>query len=191
MKEKILMIIFVLLLGSILTGILVAVNFYTSPLIEKNSVIKLKTSVLKAVSILFSEEEVEKVFADNIRVKGSDENVYYLTANEEVAFPFSGPGLWGQITGILAMHSDLSSIKGITIIYQEETPGLGSRIAEKEYLDIFNNKKFAPDLIAVGAGKSSRENEIDTITGATMSSNAFIKILNMEYKKYRSFIQGD
>jgi len=43
-------------------------------------------------------------------------------------------------------------IIGICIIHQEETPGLGGRMAEKEFLNPFRNKKMSPRIIAVRPG---------------------------------------
>ena len=62
MKDRILMVIFILVLGSILTTALLAVNSYTTPIIEKNNEIAIKKSVLKALEIPYSEDTAEDVF---------------------------------------------------------------------------------------------------------------------------------
>ena len=79
---------------------------------------------------------------------------------------------------------DFQTIKGITIVHQEETPGLGGRIAEKEILDRFKGKKILPQLIIQRPGKAKEQNEVDGITGATLTGKAFEKVLNSEVKKY-------
>ncbi len=194
MKEKILMIVFVLVLGSILTTALVAVDDFTAPFIERNSALKLKSSVLGSLDIPFKPEdtnEIEGVFAANIEVKKRDEKSIYISKGNDIAFQFSGAGLWGPITGVLALQPDIKTIKKIVVIHQEETPGLGGRIAEQIYLDGFVNKSFSPHLLLVPEGTSSLANEIDAIAGATMSSDAFVEILNDQFEKYRSTIQGE
>ena len=194
MKEKILMVVFVLVLGSILTTALVAVDDFTAPFIERNSVLKLKSSVLGSLDIPFNPEDtndIEGVFSENIEVKKRDEKSIYISKGKNIAFQFSGAGLWGPITGILALQPDIKTIKKIVVIHQEETPGLGGRIAEKVYLNGFANKTFSPLLLLVPEGTSSLDNEIDAIAGATMSSNAFVEILNDQFEKYRSTIQGE
>lgn len=178
MKDKILMIVFVLVLGSILTAALVAVNYFTTPVIEKNEEIATKSSILTALDIPFQQEEVEEVFADNVEQKQQDGTIYYLSKDADIAFPYTGAGLWGPIEGIIAIQPDYETLKGITIIRQEETPGLGSRITESAYLAQFQGKRFTEGLKLVQPGRSSRDNEIDSITGATMTSDAFISILN-------------
>ena len=194
MKEKILMIVFVLILGSILTTALVAVDDFTAPFIERNSVLKLKSSVLRSLDIPFNPEDTidtEGVFSENIEVKKRAEKSIYISKGKNIAFQFSGAGLWGPITGIMALQPDVKTIKKIVVIHQEETPGLGGRIAEQIYLDGFVDKTFSPDLKLVPEGKSGLDNEIDAIAGATMSSNAFVEILNDQFEKYRSTIQGE
>jgi Na+-transporting NADH:ubiquinone oxidoreductase subunit C len=192
MKDKILMIVFVLVLGSILTAALVAVNFYTTPIIEKNEEIATKSSILKALNISFNQDTVEEIFADNVEEKQQDGTTYYIAKDKNIAFPYSGSGLWGPIEGIIAVQPDFETLKGITIIRQEETPGLGSRIGEAPYLAQFEGKGFSEGLKLVQPGRSSQDNEIDSITGATMTSDAFIAILNENLREVMPVIkQGE
>jgi Na+-transporting NADH:ubiquinone oxidoreductase subunit C len=178
MKDKILMIVFVLVLGTILTAALVTVNYFTTPVIEKNEEIATKSSILAALNIPFQQDSVEDVFAENVEEKQQEGITYYLSKDADIAFPYSGAGLWGPIEGIIAVQPDFERLKGITIIRQEETPGLGSRITEAEYLAQFQGKRFGKGLVRVQPGRSSEDNEIDSITGATMTADAFITILN-------------
>jgi Na+-transporting NADH:ubiquinone oxidoreductase subunit C len=178
MKDKILMIVFVLVLGSILTAALVAVNYYTTPVIEKNEEISIKSSILRALNIPFDRDSVQQVFAGNVTEKRQDGTAYYVAKNGDIAFPYSGSGLWGPIDGVIAIQPDFKTLEGITIIHQEETPGLGSRITEPQYLAQFAGKLITNGLVLVQPGRSTANNEIDSITGATMTSNAFIHILN-------------
>ncbi|NQV18964.1 MAG: FMN-binding protein [Armatimonadetes bacterium] len=186
MKKKISMILFVLILGSILTFVLIGVNYYTKPIIEKNEAIKIKSRVMDAFGISYNIDDIEKVFSENVKIETENNVKYYFTENNEISFEITGNGLWGPITGILALKPDLETIKGITLIHQEETPGLGGRIAEKEYLSSFKDKKIIPKLEIVSPGKAIKENEVDGITGATMTSKAFEELINNQAQKYIS-----
>ncbi len=193
MKDKIMMIVTILVLSSILTTILLAVDFYTAPLIERNVEIKTKKSILNAFGIPYEIENLDEVYENNIteikiEINGEEKEIYKTQAGE-LAFEYSGSGLWGPIEGILALEPDLKTIKGITIIKQEETPGLGGRITEKEYLDSFVSKLIIPELIAVSPGTSSNENEVDTISGATMTCDAFIDLLNEQADIYLNILR--
>lgn len=190
MKDKLLMVLFVLVLGSILTTALVGVNSFTTPIIEKNEEVKLKSSVLDALEVTYTPENVEQTFANNVKVEEKAGTIYYISANGDYALPYEGSGLWGPIKGILAMNPNLTEIAGLTIMQQEETPGLGSRIAEAPYLAAFVGKLFSPALELVSPGKGGGNTQIDSISGATLSSKAFVEILNDEQQRYQDLLGG-
>lgn len=191
MKEKILIIVFIVILGSILTTVLVAVDNYTAPIIAHNEEIKRKVTILKAFGIPYEKDKIEQVFLENVKVQGQGEKTYYISKDGAIAFLFTGTGLWGPIEGVLSMKQDMKTISGIEIIRQEETPGLGSRITERSFLDRFKSKMFAPNLKMVPEGQSKENNEIDAITGATLTSGALIAILNDQYKQFSAIISGE
>ena len=186
MKDKVLMVVFVLVLGSVLTTALVGVDYYTADRIKANEEFKIKTRVLGALGIPYTSDkvEVEANFSKNVQEKVLGEKEFYISQDGNIAFQFNGSGLWGPIQGVLALSPDLKTIKGLTIIHQEETPGLGGRIVEENFLNRFSGKKISPNLVITRPGKASAENEVDGITGATLTSDAFGKILNGQMKEY-------
>jgi Na+-transporting NADH:ubiquinone oxidoreductase subunit C len=190
MKDRILMVLFVLILGTILTASLIAVDFYTTPVIETNEALRIKSSVLEALEIAYGAQEIEQTFAENVEEKSADGTVYYVSRSNEVAFQFEGAGLWGPISGVIALQPSMDELKGVTIISQEETPGLGGRISEPEYLGKFKGAPFAQGLRSVAPGKGSGSRDIDTITGATMTSDAFVGILNSELDRVVPAVKG-
>jgi Na+-transporting NADH:ubiquinone oxidoreductase subunit C len=191
MKDKLLMIVFIVILGSILTTALVAVESYTTPRIERNGELKRKSSILEAFDIPYEQETIEQVFLDKVRGRGSGDNKYYIAEDERIALPFLGSGLWGPIEGVLALDKNMKYIERVVIMHQEETPGLGGRIAEQDFLDRFTAKTFRPRLKPAPEGKGQADNEIDSITGATLSSEAFIGILNEHYTRFSKIVSGE
>jgi len=184
MNEKIKMVVFVLLLGSVLTAALVAVNDFTEPYVKKNRLAKLRKSVLEALGFEFTTERIDQVFQAGVKTTTRDSKDFYVTKNGNLAFVFSGSGLWGEIEGVLCVKNDLETIEAVTIFKQNETPGLGARIAESKFLERFKNKKLLPELLILPPGKATGDNQIDGITGATLSCKALEQILNSEAKKY-------
>ncbi|MDA3938932.1 MAG: FMN-binding protein [Spirochaetia bacterium] len=191
MKDKIMMIVFVLILGTILATTLVGVDAFTEPMIAKNEKIKELSTILKTFGIEYTDETIEKVFTDNISTIVYPEMTIYKVSSGEMAFPFEGSGFQGPIIGVAVMADDKKTITAVGIKSQVETPGLGSRITEKQFLDSFIGKQFDPELILVGAGKSSNKTDVDGITGATMSCIALIKVINDDYKIFNSTFKGD
>lgn len=184
MKAALRIIIFVLIMGTVSSGLLVGINAYTAPLIAKNEEFKLKSSVLDVLQIPYDKVSVDKIFDKNVKTVKKDNYAFYTAIDGSVAFQFSGPGLWGPIAGIISLEKDLKTIRTIKVTYQEETPGLGGRIAEKDYLKQFKGKEVFPALVFMPEGKSAKKNEVDAITGATGSSRAFEKLINENLKKY-------
>jgi Na+-transporting NADH:ubiquinone oxidoreductase subunit C len=191
MKNKLLMIIFVLVLGSVLTAALVAVNNVTTPIIETNNELTIKMSVLDVLGIPYDAENLDTVFSENVEKVVRDSKTIYISKKGDFAFEISGSGLWGPIEGVMGLNKDRKTIKKIIIIRQEETPGLGGRIGEEEFLKRFKNKSVVPKLEIVTPGKASKDNQVDGITGATMSGKALEALLNTEIKTYLTLLSED
>jgi len=189
-KNAIKIVIFVLIMGTVSGALLVGVNAFTSVLIAKNDELKLKSSVLEALEIPFEKPDVIKIFDEQIKVLNKDKYTFYQALDGSVAFSFRGPGLWGPIAGIISLEKDLKTIRKIKVTYQEETPGLGSRIADRDYLIQFKKKEILPKLIFMPEGKAAQKNEVDAITGATGSCRAFERLLNDTVNKYLSALAG-
>jgi Na+-transporting NADH:ubiquinone oxidoreductase subunit C len=176
-------------MGTVSATMLVGINIYTAPLIAKNEELKLKSSILDVLKISYNRDNLEEIFNKNIMTKSKDKKIFYTGIDNAVVFEFYGPGLWGPIAGMISFNSDLKTIRSIKILHQEETPGLGSRIAEESFLSQFKDKEALPRLSFVPAGKSKAKNEIDAITGATMSSKALERLLNENIQKYITLLK--
>ena len=190
MKSKLSMILFVLILGSTLTTALVSVDYYTKEPIACNKAIKLQKSIMSSLRIPYTKETIDDSFSGNVETRQEGQTKFYQAKKSgDIAFEFHGMGLWGLISGTIALSSDLGQIQGLSIVHQEETPGLGGRIVEGEFLNRFEGKKIAAGITILSPGKAEAENEVDGITGATLSCKAFELILNEEIKRYVSIIK--
>lgn len=176
-------------MGTVSGTLLIGLNGFTAGQIEKNEQLKLKSSVLDVLEIPYVKDNVLELFGANIKILEKDKYKFYRSPDGAVAFEFKGPGLWGPIHGIASINSDLKTIRTIKILHQEETPGLGGRVAEKEYLTQFKNKEFIPKLIFMPQGKAKAANEVDAITGATGSCKALEKLLNETIQKNLSMLK--
>ena len=190
MKSALRIIIFVIVMGSVSSVLLVGVNTLTAKQVAMNEEIKIKSSVLDVLEIPYQKENVLQLFDANVKVLEKARQKFYRGPDDTVAFEFKGSGLWGPIHGIASINSDLKTIRILKILHQEETPGLGARIAEKEYLSQFKNKGFVPKLIFTPQGSAKASNEVDAITGATGTSKALEKLLNETIQKNISILRG-
>jgi len=146
--------------------------------------------VLAALGVSYADGALESSFEEQVRIVTKGDRRYFLTAQKAVAFPINGMGLWGPIRGILAVEPDGVTIRGITIVHQEETPVLGSRIGEAAYLKALQSKRLLPKMVVTAQGRADGENEVDGITGATLSCQAFVRILNNEAAACLPAIEG-
>ncbi len=89
------------------------------------------------------------------------------------AMRFHGPGLWGPIEGLICLEEDMRTVYAISFYRHEETPGLGGEISSAGFQDQFRGKVILgpsgdPGIHLVNDG-ADQINEIDAITGATMT----------------------
>jgi len=89
----------------------------------------------------------------------------------------SGQGYADKIELLLGLDATAETITGLFILDQKETPGLGNRIIEKPWRDQFLNKASDTRLMVV-KGNPGKDNEIDAISGATISSRSVTGIVN-------------
>jgi len=188
MKEKILGVVFILVLGGLSAGLLSSVDNRLRGKIAENKEVAIKSSIMAAAGLEVPQgvEEVKNAFTENIVVKKAGEYSYYTGPGGIYLFEMKGPGLWGSIEGVLALMPDLETIKSVKIISQEETPGLGGRIGEEDFLKKFEGKSIAPRINIVAMKKAVASNEVDAISGATMSSKALENIINAGAEAFRS-----
>lgn len=93
-----------------------------------------------------------------------------------VVLPMQGEGYQSTIQIMLALEPDLNTVAAVTVLEHGETPGLGARIAEPEWQDLWPGKLIADEngeiLINVVRGQATTPYEVDGISGATRSSAA-------------------
>ncbi len=84
-------------------------------------------------------------------------------------------GYGGDITAITGIYLD-GKLAGIKVVSNSETPGLGTKIEEEDFSGSFIDKSAENELVAVSA--PSAENEVQLISGATISTNGVLSGVN-------------
>ncbi len=172
--------------GFLCAVIIKFVVVFTEPYIAKNADIAEKKALFSLFGLNYPDNRIDEVFSKYIKVIRTETgSVYkYYTDNtlRSIALRIDGMGFWGEISALIALKPDLKTIDGLTIISHNETPGLGAKITEPEFLSKFHNKKFLPEIKI--KKEALADNEIDAITGATQTSNALEKIINDDIREY-------
>jgi len=104
---------------------------------------------------------------------------------------FSGKGLWGTISGIMAIDNQSSRISGLALLSHSETPGLGGRIDETWFKEQFRGEKIGSAGIKLikgaGTGDTDPDNsEVDAVTGASLTSASVELIVNNQIQLWKS-----
>lgn len=132
-------------------------------------------------------------------IKAGELHVFVAQADGETKYvlPVTGRGLWGGLWGYIALNADKKTVYGTYFYHESETAGLGARIGERWFQEQFNGKPvFAGEnteavaLKVVKAGASKAENEIDGVTGATLTSDGVSAMVQDGLSVYLSFINN-
>ncbi len=191
-----------LAVAGLISGVaIVAVYEATLPTITQNKAEELKAAVFK---VLPTAVEMRKYQFDpdngtlQIRTeKGSDEWTLYggYAANGEFsgyAIPSAGPGFQDTIALLYGYLPQPRKVVGMEILESRETPGLGDKIYKDAYfVSNFHSLSIDPEIVVVKKGLRSAENEVDAITGATISSKAVVRIINEGNQRWLTRIPTD
>lgn len=120
------------------------------------------------------------VSADDFE-KCSDGGIEYYTAikgGETAAYIFteSAKGYGGDVSVMTAVKPD-GTVAGVAILdVSGETPGLGQNAAKESFYSQYAGLKKGVSLIKNGA--KAENNEVDAVTGATITSTAVTRAVN-------------
>lgn len=104
-----------------------------------------------------------------------------------------GNGYADTIRLIFGWDAKAKRILALRVLENKETPGLGDKIATVPFSSRFRDRSAAPDAPLEGVKVDSTPNaadEVDTITGATISSRAVIGIVNAGLRRFGPAIQA-
>ena len=95
------------------------------------------------------------------------------------AVPASGPGFQDDIVLIYGFDPKRRAVIGMEVLESRETPGLGDKIAfDEQFRANFKELHIEPELKLVKKGEKTAPNQVDAITGATISCRAVVNILS-------------
>lgn len=191
MKQYIKLLLFVIILGTVTSGLLVGMDLLTKDRIALNKEAQIKSAILDAYQIKYNITTVHDIFSESVTViqyEGVD-TFYVDNQTGQISFIFEGGGVWGLIRGVITFESDFRTVVNLSILTQSETPGLGGVVAEKWYLDKYRGVVFAtesPYILVRHGSTANLPNEVDAITGGTRTSEKFEQILNTAYADFKA-----
>lgn len=194
MRDRIRVIIFALALGLVTSLVLTGVSSFTAPYREANENADQIRNFFAALNVPVEKTAPPQQLIDTFNQVMEEKELDGLTIYEyrpdpvtgepaAVAVPIAGSGLWGQVVGVVALEPDLVTIRGLRFYQQEETPGLGGEIGSEWFQEQFEGKKLIssqgePGITITKPDTASAQNEVDGITGATMTSDRVETIID-------------
>ena len=100
----------------------------------------------------------------------------------------TGGGFADKIELLIGFDPKAEKIVSLYVIGQKETPGLGDFITKESWRKQFAGKSTLKPL-KVTKSKASDPQEIEAVTGATISSRAVVAIVNDTSAKFREQLQ--
>jgi len=177
---------FMVIITLIMIGALALINEVTIGRIERNIELKNQEKVLEAANLLpdgATDQAIQDLYQESFEAVAYDAKTIYRIDDASFVLPVSGKGLWGGITGYMGIDFSTNRILGFSIVTHSETPGLGGRIEEDDYLDQFDNLNLPtqPDYLIY---RPEANGNVDSISGATGTSNAVRNFLNADLTDY-------
>ena len=181
----------VLLLATLFGTALAGIQAKLGPVIEAN---KVKETMAKIPALVLGEDLAAELAADNqtltiksrvIEIKKSGTTKFYtvydawLPDGKMVGHVVKavGQGYADKIELLVGVDAPGKRITGLFVLEQKETPGLGAKILEDAWRGQFKEKSTGKTLSVVKGGEV-KDDEIDAISGATISSKSVTGMVN-------------
>jgi len=167
--------IIVLTTVAILSGTTLAIAYSAFlPLIQHNQQVALERSL----GALFQQGESPE-FSE---IETDGPTIYQARAEGQVigyAVRVVTTGYGGEIRLLVGIGPDLERITGMEVVEHVETPGLGGKINESSFQEQFEGLQPQQDISYVKGGDTqAKENSIEAISGATISTDAVVSGIN-------------
>ena len=188
--------VFTLGLAGLLSGVALAgVYTWAQPRIERNRAARLEAALYEVLpgathrDTWVIEDDVLVPFVDPEGRLPQTDAVYggYDDAGRLLGFaiPAEGGGFQDTIKLLYGVDLQQRRLTGMRVLESLETPGLGDKIIKDEaFVSSFEGLAFEPEIIPVEPGTAGQAHEVDTITGATISSKALVRIINEANDKW-------
>ena len=185
-----------LIIASFFFGLLIAVtNAALEPRIEQNERDKFKAvaggMLRDATEFVSIGEEVEVVSGKGKKVV-TDIKKAVNAAGECIGWAFvcEGAGFADKIKLVMTVDPAFEELAGFGVLFSNETPGFGDKIKTDYYRNQFAGAPVAELTLSKSGDDKKIDAEIIAISGATVSSEAVVQILNNYIEQVKTKLQA-
>ena len=165
-NESLKMIVTLLVICVLIAGGMSVVNGITAPIIAQNDVEKLNSSLALVLDAdTFTETDAEENVQVYLAKKGGEQVGVCVVCTET--------GYGGDVKVLVGVKAD-STVTGVQILSHSETAGLGANAEKESFRTQYIGKTSGVSVVK----NSPKDNEIQAISGATITSNAVTRAVN-------------
>lgn len=185
--------VFTLGMAGFISGlVLVSAYLYTLPMIEANKARALERAIYQVLPgcNAFKPMGLNAGKLEVLEMHGSDAIFAGYDAKGQLigfAIPAQVIGFQDVVAGIIGYDPVRKAIIGFEVLESKETPGLGDKISKDvAFRNNFTELECASGVVIVSKGKKSKPDEVEAISGATISSKAVVKLLNQGLEQWQA-----
>ena len=168
----------------VVTALLAGTNYITKDIVAERAAATAEASRKQVLPAAASFEEVTIAEEENGMYAGLD------AAGEVVGYVFetSGKGYGGAVNVMTGMTKD-GEITAVTLVSHSETPGLGAKAGNDAFISQYQGA--APEGgFAVTKTAPTADNQVQAVTGATITSKAVTSAVNEAIELYETYGKG-
>ena len=168
------------------------------PMQDANVLLDKKKQILNSLNLRdLDDQTAEATYKETVKEhKTADGKIFYLCnvkGETKYVFPLKGMGLWGGISGFIALNEDGNTVYGAYFNHEGETAGLGAEIKDsRAWQEKFIGKKVFDEqgnvILSVQKKVDNPESQVDVVTGATLTSNGVSDMLRDGLGAYKDFL---
>ncbi len=162
------------IISTITALLLSGVNALTADKIAANA----RAEMEAAIAEIFPGDIESKPY--EIEIAGIDQLYVVSVGGTNIGYAAQAVplGFGGKMTVMVGVNAD-GTLAGVKLVSHSETPGLGSRVGDPEYLSQY-----------IGKNSAALEGGIDVITGSTISSEAILEGVNSALAAHDTVFAG-
>ncbi|NLW56649.1 MAG: RnfABCDGE type electron transport complex subunit G [Firmicutes bacterium] len=187
-KNELRLVVVLVLISMLAGGVLAWVSSLTEPKIQAQAELRKKAALQEALTAASTFQPAEALL-ENAHAAGYGDLVesylgYHDTKQVGLVFVADVKGYSSTIRLSIGVSMD-GQLSGVKVISQAETPGLGVKITEPEFLEqpAFREATVDDQLAVV-----KERGRVEAVTGATVSSRAVVRGVNQALAVARVFL---
>ena len=149
------------------------------------------SSLASASAVFAIRSPSERIACTSSANSSSSSPGRFSDSNECLGWAFNavGPGFQDKIELVIAVDKDFQNFAGFSVLASNETPGFGDKIKDSFLRDQFAEAPAGSLKLSKTGNPETIDSEIIAITGATVSSEAVVKIFNAYTEQIKRHLQ--